>query len=213
MPAPPYSGQRVDAAASGGKVTVVDTTTQGTQDGTTSPVGEVAEVAVPVVPDTGLERDLFLRTLVRELAGTLEETVGLEDAAGYISVVGRRMGAWLDESYREALGVARLDREQVAAVHVDLKARIHGDFVLQESGEERLEYTNSRCPFEEKVLGRESMCMMTSNVFGLIAAENLGYAKVELAETIARGDGRCRVVVHLEPGSGEHAPGREYFGE
>lgn len=55
--------------------------------------------------------------------------------------------------------------------------------------------------------------MMTSNVFGLIAAENLGYAKVELAETIARGDGRCRVVVHLEPGSGEHAPGREYFGE
>lgn len=168
---------------------------------------------VPVVPDPGLDRDLFLRTLVRELAGTLEETVGLEDAAGYISVVGRRMGAWLDESYRAVLGVDRLDRDQVVAVHLDLKARIHGEFVLQESGAERLEYTNSRCPFEEKVLGRESMCMMTSNVFGLIAAENLGYAKVELAETIARGDGRCRVVVHLEPGSGQHAQGREYFGE
>lgn len=168
--------------------------------------------AVERVPDPGLERDLFLRTLVRELAGTLEETVGLEDAAGYISIVGRRMGAWLDESYREALGVDRLDRDQVAAVHVDLKHRIHGDFELQSSDEERLEYTNCRCPFEDKVLGRESMCMMTSNVFGLIAAENLGYAKVELAETIARGDGRCRVVVHLEQGSGQHAPGREYFG-
>jgi predicted ArsR family transcriptional regulator len=184
------------------------------QDGTTTGTpGTPGVAAVQVVPDPGLERDLFLRTLVRELAGTLEETVGLEDAAGYISIVGRRMGAWLDESYREALGVDRLDRDQVAAVHVDLKARIHGDFELQESGEERLEYTNSRCPFEEKVLGRESMCMMTSNVFGLIAAENLGYAKVELAETIARGDGRCRVVVHLAPGSAEHAPGREYFGE
>ena len=32
------------------------------------------------------------------------------------------------------------------------------------------------------------MCMMTSNVFGHIAAENVGYAKVELQETIARGD-------------------------
>ncbi|WP_300642916.1 methanogen output domain 1-containing protein [Nocardioides sp.] len=189
----------------------MDSTTQGTQDGTTTGTPGVAPVQF--VPDPGLERDLFLRTLVRELAGTLEETVGLEDAAGYISIVGRRMGAWLDESYREALGVDRLDRDQVAAVHVDLKARIQGDFVLQDSGQERLEYTNSRCPFEEKVLGRESMCMMTSNVFGLIAAENLGYAKVELAETIARGDGRCRVVVHLEPRSGQHAAGREYFGE
>lgn len=202
----------MDAAASGGKGTVEASTqrTQSTQDGTT---GTPGVAAVQDMPDPGLDRDLFLRTLVRELAGTLEETVGLEDAAGYISIVGRRMGAWLDESYREALGVDRLDRDQVAAVHVDLKSRIHGDFELHESGEERLEYTNTRCPFEEKVLGRESMCMMTSNVFGLIAAENLGYAKVELAETIARGDGRCRVVVHLEPGSGQHAQGREYFGE
>jgi hypothetical protein len=29
--------------------------------------------------------------------------------------------------------------------------------------------------------------MMTSNVFGAIAAENLGYGKVELRETIAKG--------------------------
>ena len=202
------------AAASGGKGSAVDASTNGARDSSTDVTTGAPDVpAVEGMPDPGLERDLFLRTLVRELAGTLEETVGLEDAAGYISIVGRRMGAWLDESYREALGVDRLDRDQVAEVHLDLKHRIHGDFELQHCDEERLEYTNSRCPFEDKVLGRESMCMMTSNVFGLIAAENLGYAKVELAETIARGDGRCRVVVHLEPGSGQHATGREYFGE
>lgn len=202
------------AAASGGKGSAVDASTNGARDSSTDGTTGAPDVpAVEGMPDPGLERDLFLRTLVRELAGTLEETVGLEDAAGYISIVGRRMGAWLDESYREALGVDRLDRDQVAEVHLDLKHRIHGDFELQHCDEERLEYTNSRCPFEDKVLGRESMCMMTSNVFGLIAAENLGYAKVELAETIARGDGRCRVVVHLEPGSGQHATGREYFGE
>lgn len=38
--------------------------------------------------DIGLDRDVFLRSLLRELAGTLESVVGLEEAAGYISVVG-----------------------------------------------------------------------------------------------------------------------------
>ena len=50
--------------------------------------------------------------------------------------------------------------------------------------------------------------MMTSNVFGNIAAANLDYARVELRETIASGDAGCLVVVHL----GEGGAGREYFG-
>ena len=172
-------------------------------------MSESLVVPTPELPDPGLDRDVFLRSLVRELAGSLEETVGLEDASGYISVVGRRIGAWLDQSYRAELDVPTLDRDQVAAVHVDLKRRIHGEFEQLESDESRLEYTNARCPFEDKVLGRESMCMMTSNVFGLIAAENLGYARVELAETIARGHDRCHVLVHLAPEAG--ARGQEYF--
>ena len=49
-------------------------------------------------------------------------------------------------------------------------------------------------------------------VFGLVAAENLGYAKVELDETLARGDGRCRVLVHLDPADAAEISGREYFG-
>jgi hypothetical protein len=54
--------------------------------------------------------------------------------------------------------------------------------------------------------------MMTSNVFGVIAAENLGYAKVELQQTIAKGDPGCRVVVHLKPTAAvQKANGREYF--
>jgi hypothetical protein len=53
--------------------------------------------------------------------------------------------------------------------------------------------------------------MMTSNVFGSIAAENLGYAKVELQQTIAQGDPGCRVVVYLKlTGESEAAHGREY---
>jgi CheY-like chemotaxis protein len=54
---------------------------------------------------------------------------------------------------------------------------------------------NRACPLAEKVVGRPRM--MTSNVFGGIAAENLGYAKVVLEQAIARGDSGCRVVRSL----------------
>jgi hypothetical protein len=49
-------------------------------------------------------------------------------------------------------------------------------------------------------------------VFGSIAANNLGYAKVELQETIAEGAPGCRVVVYLKPTvESDSAVGREYF--
>jgi hypothetical protein len=54
--------------------------------------------------------------------------------------------------------------------------------------------------------------MMTSNVFGSIAAENLGYSKVVLEQTIARRDPGCRVTVYLKPTpEAEQQDGREYF--
>jgi predicted ArsR family transcriptional regulator len=163
--------------------------------------------------DIPLERDVFLRTLIRELSGTLEDVVGIEDASGFISVVGHNVGQWINDEYRKALSVSRLDREQVARVMVDLKARIKGDFYIIEEDDEKIVLGNRACPFAEKVVGRNSMCMMTSNVFGAIAAENLGYAKVELQETIARGDPGCRVVVYLKPTEESDArEGREYYG-
>jgi predicted ArsR family transcriptional regulator len=160
-----------------------------------------------------LGRDLFLRSLLRELAGTLEEVVGLEEAAGFISVVGARMGHQIDAAYRTALGRPALDAGQVADVLVDLKRRIEGDFAVESIDEDRIVLTNRACPFGDKVIGRPSLCMMTSNVFGSIAADNLGYAKVELQETIAEGDTGCRVTVHLRPTvAALDAEGREYFG-
>ncbi|HYE75133.1 MAG TPA: methanogen output domain 1-containing protein, partial [Blastocatellia bacterium] len=101
---------------------------------------------------------------------------------------------------------------QVAEVLVDLKRRIQGDFFILEETDEKIVLGNRVCPFAEKVIDRPSMCMMTSNVFGSIAADNLGYAKVELKETIATGSHQCIVVVHLKPSpEAEAAPGREYF--
>ncbi len=166
---------------------------------------------VPIAP-LSLDRDIFLRSLLRELAGTLQDVVGLDEAAGFISVVGQRIGDQINAIYRRELGTPVLSRPQVAEVLVDLKRRIEGGFRVVEQDDTRIVLENNRCPFGDKVVGRPSLCMMTSNVFGVIAAENLGQAKVELLQTIAEGAPGCRVVVHLQSTTqSEAARGREYF--
>jgi predicted ArsR family transcriptional regulator len=157
-----------------------------------------------------LERDVFLRMLLRELSGTLQDVVGLEEASGYISVVGAAVGAHLDGAYRKALQVDHLSREQVGQVLVDLKQRINGDFYIAEEREDRIVFASRSCPFGSFVEGRPSLCMMTSNVFGHVAAENLGYARVQIDKAIARGDDGCLVTVFLRP-SEQTDDAREYF--
>ncbi len=160
-----------------------------------------------------LERDLFLRTLLRHLTGTLEEVVGEEEAAGFVSAVGQQVGDWINDMYKTALGVDKLDREAVGEVLVDLKRRIQGDFYIIDATDQRIVLGNRACPFGEHVRDRNSLCMMTSNVFGTITSDNLGYARVELDRTIARGDPECLIVVHLNSARpGEPSNGREYFG-
>lgn len=53
-----------------------------------------------------LERDVFLRILIRELSGTLQDVVGLEEASGFISVVGQNMGRQIGKDYKAALRVS-----------------------------------------------------------------------------------------------------------
>lgn len=164
--------------------------------------------ALPV----GLERDVFLRSMLRELAGTLQDVVGVEESAGFVSIVGQRVGESINQAYKVALNVESLDRHQVASVLVDLKRRIQGTFFVIEETPEKIVFGNRNCPFAEKVIGRPSMCMMTSNVFGVIAAENLGQAKVVLHETIAEGAPGCRVTVYLQDTAEAAASnGRQYF--
>jgi len=160
-----------------------------------------------------LERDGFMRNLIRELSGLLEDMVGLEETAGFISVVGQHIGTEINQLYRQEMNIPKLNREQVANVLTDLKRRINGSFAVEEQDADKIVLVNKDCPFAEKVKGRTSLCMMTSNIFGVITADNLGYAKVELQETIARGDLGCRVVIYLNPDSEEAqaASGRDYF--
>jgi len=159
-----------------------------------------------------LNRDIFLRNLLRELSGTLEDLVGLEEASGYISLVGQKIGDWLNTEYRREFQTQRLPVDKIARALVDLKARIEGGFELASLDDQKIVLTNTTCPFGDKVIGRKSLCMMTSTVFGTITAENNGYAKVVLNKTIAAGDGSCEVVVYLSPPTnGDALRGIEYY--
>jgi hypothetical protein len=161
-----------------------------------------------------LERDSFLSSVACDVAGTLQDRFGPEEAAEFIGSVGRRLGDQINNDYKAALDLPKLNRGRVAEVLVDAARRINGDFYVIEQDEDKIVLGNWVCPFGKKVTGRTAMCMMTSNLFGTIAAENLDYARVALEKTIAEGASGCRVVVHLkESGDGKCSEGREYFKE
>ncbi|MEZ4461102.1 MAG: methanogen output domain 1-containing protein [bacterium] len=156
-----------------------------------------------------LDRDIFLRTMLRELSGTLEEVVGIEQASGFFALTGQRIAERSLEMY-DVQG----DAQKLAEALCDFKRRIEGDFYIVDVTPDRIVLGNRTCPFGSMVANRPSLCMMTSNVFGTLAADAFGYARVDLKETIANGDKGCRVVIDLKRSAASASlSSREYFGE
>ena len=60
----------------------------------------MAKSTSQTLPQGSLNRDDFMRTLIRELSGTLQ--VGLDEAFGFISVVGLQMANQIDKWCRVA---------------------------------------------------------------------------------------------------------------
>ncbi|QEQ00306.1 transcriptional regulator [Thermosynechococcus sp. CL-1] len=159
-----------------------------------------------------LQSASFLQNLLGLVAETLEDVVGLDDASGFIALVGQQMGNQINALYTQALGDRPLDAKTIAQILVDLKNRIEGGFFLIEQDEERIILGNQRCPLGSGVVGHPSLCMMTSNVFGVIVAHHLGYAKVCIEKAIANGDQGCHVVIYTQPtAAASAAKGREYY--
>jgi predicted ArsR family transcriptional regulator len=157
----------------------------------------------PVGPaDPTQDRDRFLREMVAGLAETLEGAVGLRQAEGMVGLVAARIARVVDRQERRRVGAEALDRHQVAAALVELKRRIEGGFEIVAVEEDRIELANTRCPFGAPVRGREALCAMTTGVFGRLAADNLGFARVDLTKSFARGDGCCRVTIWLAEQAG-----------
>lgn len=151
----------------------------------------------------------FYREMIASLTSALERVVGYADAEGYLALVGSEMGQDLYAAYCSDAGLSDLPAEKIAEVLVDLKTHIDGGFSIDSIEDGKITLVNSRCPFGEKALGRRSLCMMTSSVFGTISSQAAGQANVEIQKSIAAGDTCCRVVVYLNQ---PEAPGKRYFG-
>ena len=158
-----------------------------------------------------LDRDLFFRKMIRSFAKSLEETVGLDEAAGYVALVGSEIGDWIEEQYRRTAGIKHFTPQELAELLVDMKRRIGGEFFVIEVTETQIVLGNHRCPFAELAVGRPSLCRMTSNVFGRIVANHTGYARIDLPQTIAQGHQQCRVVIHLKPDNSAGNEDHEFF--
>ncbi|HET9483650.1 MAG TPA: methanogen output domain 1-containing protein [Xanthomonadales bacterium] len=166
----------------------------------------------PAAAGVPINRSAYLRDVIGYLVETLEEVVGASDTAGFVALVGRRIGEEIDVLYREAIGRTKLTRAEVADVLVDLQRRLGGDFYVFEQDDTRIVLGNLACPFAERVQGHATLCMTTSSLCGVITAQNLGYARVEIENAIAHGDAACRIVIHLvPPPPGLPAAGREYY--
>jgi hypothetical protein len=156
-----------------------------------------------------LDRDIFLTSLMGELAGTLEEFVGADDAWGFISKASERVGEQINADYRAALAVPELPRARVSEVLVDVCRRIAGGFEVDDEDEERIVLVNRACSCGA---ARPGMCTMTARVLGVIVAENLGYARVVLDRTTVDRVPACRVTIYLDSSSETAVQGgREYF--
>lgn len=166
-------------------------------------------------PGSRVEREVtkeeFLRRMLGEMSATIQDVAGTEQASSYFASVGSLIGDWVNSVYHKDIGTADFDIEQLGRIFMDLQSRIDGGFVVVSVEPDRIVLRNNRCPFGKHIQGRPSMCMMTSNILGKIAAENCGYARVTLQRTLAQESGTCDVVVSL----GKEAPvGRnthEYF--
>ena len=156
-----------------------------------------------------LNKTDFYLEMIATLTSSLERVGGLEDAEGYLALVGAEMGHDLYSSYCAKSHARDLPVDNIAKVLVDLKSRIDGGFSIESVGDGKITLVNTRCPFGKKAVGRQSLCMMTSTVFGTISSEAAGQANVDIEQSIAAGDERCRVVVYLNQ---PEAPGKRYFG-
>lgn len=147
--------------------------------------------------DIAYDNHRLFDALVAGMADLLEKTAGLDDASIFIGSIATELGAEIEKQYRTTLGRHRLSPEQLPLVLVDLANRAGGAFFIIEENEDRIVLGNGACPLGDAVRNHPSLCMLTSNIFGRMAANTVGSAAVDLEQTIATGAAGCRVVIHL----------------
>jgi len=158
-----------------------------------------------------LTPNTFLQTFILSLMSASEQ-LEKQQSEQLIEQIAKTAGCFFEEVYRSEKGNKEmaLDIESYIELLLELKNNVGGNFSLSSSNQDSIALYNNKCPFGDKVVNLPSLCNMTSNVFGGIAARNFGYAKVEIAKSIAKRDGCCEVNIHLNPAFAKNRLGKEY---
>lgn len=134
-----------------------------------------------------------------------------KDQVRHIEQLGLGASGCFEEAYRKANAIeGPLDHETYADLIVEIKNRIGGNFSRATSEPGVVRVTSTRCPFGDGVKNTQSLCQMTSSVFGGIAARNFGFAKIVLHQRIACNDRTCEVSVVTDPAIADRYQGDEY---
>ncbi len=147
-----------------------------------------------------LTANKFLGKLITQYAHIHQRAIGSE-AQEYIKQLGIRTGEWLEAYYNEPTWTP----DDYAHSIVDIKNAIGGEFFISEVTADYVVVKSNKCPFGSQVKDAPHLCMMTSSVFGGIAARHFQYGEVNLRQRIALGDPNCEVMIAFKPGieSGE----------
>jgi predicted ArsR family transcriptional regulator len=151
----------------------------------------------------------YLQQVLGLFCTSLQQMLG-EHAASFVTMVSQQLAEQLNLHYQHAFGVAQLSRAQLKLVLDDFKTRIGADFFIIDEHDYGITLGNRQCPFGESVQKNPALCQLTSNLLGIISAENLGYANVVLDQTIAEGHPMCMIRIIFLPQE-EEAHGLEYF--
>lgn len=171
-------------------------------------------IAVQEIPSSPLaqrvlSQDIFLKLVLQHLVSTLQNIVGLAEAEGLMTQVSQHLGEIVQTHYLQHADTQKLSKQQVLDALIDFEHRVGGDFYLLTEREHTWVLGNRCCPFGDMIHQLPTLCMVTSNIFGVMTAENLGYANVRIDESFAQGHQGCRVTIRLDPE--EDGQGRDYF--
>lgn len=154
------------------------------------PLGMAKLWYVPV----SLNKEIYFDEVILNLANEMGDEVSKKRVKK--AAIATAQG--IEVQYKKFHGVDKLNYHQVIDSLVDAQRKMGGNFIVLERTEEIIIIKNTKCPFGGKVKGKGCLCATTSALCGVMTARNLGYSKVILKRTIAKGANECLIYIYLK---------------
>ena len=154
------------------------------------PLGMAKLWYVPV----SLNKEIYFDEVILNLANEMGDEVSKKRVKK--AAIATAQG--IEVQYKKFHGVDKLNYHQVIDSLVDAQRKMGGNFIVLERTEEIIIIKNTKCPFGGKVKGKSCLCATTSALCGVMTARNLGYSKVILKRTIAKGANECLIYIYLK---------------